>query len=671
MTEVVIDCTEQTRTGSSYACDRLDEEYPEWANRYVDIRGGTGSRDGQATSETLTETRRDVQQLSRQVKQFRELEAEYEEAKAAGNDQRVRALAHQLVEQSRRINKTGTRASADYDSFAETTSSNLTVASEAVTDIQTNTTRRAAAVREEELVGTRLTATATDDSGSFASPLVIEGRLTDENGSALAQQDVRFRIGNQTVTTELDPDGRFSTSFRPVAEQIGDQQLSVTYLPSNTSLYARSSDKVSVTLEEAEATVSLSADPAVVVFGDTVRASGRVAVEEQGVSDVPVVVSLGGQRLGVVRTGDDGFYSLTAPLPPAVSPGDSRVTAGLPFDSRALAFEDATATVRVASTPTTVTLNGTRVAPRVVLVRGTVRADRRPVADRRVEVSQNGRVLTAVRTGPDGQFETNLSLPATVSGRDSVVVTAAHLAEGGNLQPDRTQVTLAPTSESPGSLIESLVQNPLSVVFGQSSAAGGAPVDGASERLTLLVRFGALVLGLLGVGLVWRLFGGRPWTLEWPSRVQALLPWLNSQPVETGLSEDSSEDSSATEGTPEAGQSPAETIDLLAVARNRLAAGETDEAVLMGYEAVRTTLINRLNRDASMTHWELLRAYAGGRANERVAALRELTEAYERSAFSLESSSIESTKAALASATYLLEDQEGSNEQNRSDSVSD
>lgn len=193
-----------------------------------------------------------------------------------------------------------------------------------------------------------------------------------------------------------------------------------------------------------------------------------------------------------------------------------------------------------------------------------------------------------------------------------------------------------------------------------------------TNSLDLVLQIGAVIIALSGgIVLVW-LFKNRSalqgWSVGLRNMLRSLLPWTDGPSRTTGSSGGDKRREAASQGSQLSDSSASESLDLVAVARDRMATGETDEAVIMGYEAVRTSLVDRLNRDTSMTHWELLRAYASDGATEKVDALRQLTEAYERSAFSLETSSLSSTKTALAGAVFLLEDLEPSG---RSDLQSD
>jgi hypothetical protein len=99
-----------------------------------------------------------------------------------------------------------------------------------------------------------------------------------------------------------------------------------------------------------------------------------------------------------------------------------------------------------------------------------------------------------------------------------------------------------------------------------------------------------------------------------------------------------------------------DTPSLLAMAMERLEAGASDTATEAGYEAVRRRLEERLGV-VSGTHWELYRAsQAAGWPEDRITAIRRLTEAYEQAAFAPGSLSSDAAREAIATARDLLEE---------------
>ena len=645
MATAVIDCTEQVRLGSSYACERLDRDYPDWASRYVEVRGQSDAASSAGANQTLRQTRADARTLADQVQRFRELRAEYEAAREAGNDRRARELAHQLVRQSREINRTSSRVTNDYGAFSNTTSTDLSVATEAVVEIENETTETADEIREAELVGTTLTAEAVRATGSFGSPVAVEGRLVAENGSDVSDRRVAIGVGNGTVTTETDGEGRFSLEYRPTTERVGAATWTVTYLPTNASLYGQSSDRVDVEIRQERGTVTLTRSPSTVAFGDDLSVSGRVEAADRGVGEVPVVVSLDGVRVATAVTNETGHYSLDVTLPANVSAGEARVVAGLPFEGRALTAADASAAVQVESTTTRLALDGNRTAARTVQVEGRLEVPSGPVAGQAVEIAANGSTVAVVRTGPDGRFAADVDLPAAIAASDAVVVSATYASERTNLESARTQITLAPTNSTESGGLAAFVTGRLRVLFAQLTGSSGGAGGGVVEQLNSVSRAAAVALGIVGLSILGTIFVRRSEVIPWVMQV------LRSG--DDAPDEHQSVDERTTR-QPDPEPTSDHTSDPLEIARSRLSGGDTDAAVLAGYEAVRDRLVDDHGSDSSMTHWELLRSTS--LSGERAEALRQLTEAYERAAFSLETSSPETTRTALSNAASLLTD---------------
>ncbi|WP_177213370.1 HEPN domain-containing protein [Halopelagius inordinatus] len=646
MSGAVLDCTEQVRNGSSYACRRLDRDYPEWAGRYVEVQRQSGDTSTERTDETLSQTRQNAKRFAEQVETFRELEDEYEEAKAEGNSRRARELAHRLVEQSRRINQTGNRATSNYDAFSNETSGNLSEASDAVVEIENDTATTASAIRDAELVATTLSAEATEPDGSFSSPLVVEGQLLSENGTPVSNRRATFDVGNGTVATQTDARGRFSFEYRPTTELVGPSEWNVTYVPTNASLYGGSRDRISVDVTGVEGTVTVTNRPSTVRFNDTLTVSGRVEAAGRGVDDVPVAVSLGGARLGTVRTNETGGYSLTTSVPVNVSAGDARTVAELPFAGRALSADNASAPVRVESMATRLTLDGNRTGGRVAHIEGQLETEVGFVAGREVEISVNGSTVGQVETGPDGRFSADVDLPSSVTASDTAVVTATYAGAGENLESASGRVVLSPTASGESGGLGGLISDQIDSLFARLTGAPPERAQDASQGVTRFLPLAAVVLAILGIlvlgYLVARWFAPESW-------LRRLLGDGDSDGGEVVSPE-----------TPDPDPVPAQTsrddASLLATARERLSNGDTDAAVLAGYEAVRSRLSDRLDRDSPMTHWELVQFYRARLAAENANALQQLTEAYERAAFSLQTSSEETAQTALENAARVLEE---------------
>ncbi|MFC7008581.1 hypothetical protein [Halalkalicoccus salilacus] len=68
----------------------------------------------------------------------------------------------------------------------------------------------------------------------------LEGRLVTETGEPIANQEVAFAIGEQTVTTTTDDDGAFSLTYRPTTLPLETSSLEIQYEPAASTEYARS-----------------------------------------------------------------------------------------------------------------------------------------------------------------------------------------------------------------------------------------------------------------------------------------------------------------------------------------------------------------------------------------------------------------------------------------------
>lgn len=651
MSEVVIDCTEQIRLGGSTACDRLDGEYPQWASRYVELRGDDQNTSRRNVSRTLNDTRQELQTFSREVREFRQLREEYREAKAAGDTQRAREIARRLVRQGDRVNRTGDRLRGSLVTFADTGATDVAPAVESISAVENNTTTTVSEVVAAEFIQTDLSVEVRDDTGSFAAPITFDGRLRAENGTPIATRQVTLRIGNTSVVTTTDSGGRFSARYRPTAEPVGERNVTVTYLPENGSLYGRSVDSMDVVIRQSRGEVTVTGRPASVAFNETLRVTGTVQTAGQRVPGVPVVATLGGTRLGSARTNESGRYTLVATVPAEAPAGDVSLSAGLPFEGRALTAPNASTTVRVEPTETTLSMQGNRTAVRSALIEGRLTTERGGVAGRMVTVSYDGSALGRVQTGSDGRFVAEVDLPAAVAATETPEVTVTYTGNGSNLESAREEVVLESVEVRTAEPAQAPVAGSFDALLARFFRSVDSAVRGGSTAVfpSVFPTVVALAVGLLGVALLGLLFSRRSVGVSW---VVTALFGGDSDGSDWESSGRVLEDPSAMSATDD--DSEVSHI-MLANARERLSGGETDEAVIIGYEAVRRRLVEHAGHGSPWTHRELLQEYGGRLTNDQDDALHRLTDLYEQAAFSFQPTSERTTTEALADATYLLD----------------
>ncbi len=578
----------------------LGDQYSKRLDQLVDVAGDT------ETTRTLNRTRENQRETTDSVREYRETLTEYREARENGNTTRARELGRDLERISERVATNANETRSGYDRLGNRTGANFTEASTAIETVSENVSEEQAEIRDDLFTGTNLTATADGETISFTRMLTVEGRLLTENGTAVADETVRIGIGNRNYTVETDEEGRFTVAYRPVTLPLNATNLTVAYRPAGESAYLRSSTTLPVEVQQVTPTVAVNRTPAAVAYNDTLTVAGRVSADEVG-GPAPVAVFVGDRRVARGVASANGSYTLTARLPADVDPGERTVRAAVPLDGRALARAEATTTVTVTSTATELSLNASQAAERRVSVNGRLTTDEgAPLAGRTVRIEHEGSELTTVRTDDAGRYGARVEVPESVPDNGTLALNATFAGTGTNLDASRANASV--------DLID----------LTDDEAGGGAEYgDGVGGTLLEAVLSNRLALGAFLLGLL-------------------VLAAVGAYAVLTGSDEDEATDlpggtGEVVDASGEAERAAASTASMAALldrAHTQIASGSPDAGVITLYAATRRLLGEGLPPEYGRTHWEFYRNARERLDGSESGVLRELTEAYERAAFS-------------------------------------
>lgn len=644
MGEVLVDCTEGATARQFGACDRLDEDYPKWLEQYVDVSRETETDQDDETAAEFDQAQENQRSFANNTRDFWQTYDEYREARREGDTDRARRLGRQLRRYQQGVNRSGDALAGNYRNVSNVTEANTSGARVTINEVQRNVTNTTRDVEEDLFVATTLTVDADTSAVSFLDPMAISGRITTDNGSALADRTVRIAVGNRTYQVDTDEDGRFTVDYRPTTLPLAADQVAVRYLPRNESLYLPANATVPVSVDQVEPTVSVQRQPESVAYNDTLTVTGSVTVEGIDAATVPVRLSLDGTQSTVVRTTEDGTYRADLRVPANVPAGERDVTATVPLANRALAPAEQSTTVTVTETSTSLTLNGSKAGNETIRLAGRLTtADGEPIRDQTVQISVGGDTVTTVQTDPNGSYNDTVTVPQStrggVDGTGTVSVVAEYQGPGSNLEPARAETTvrLGPPAEEADGVIAALAD------------LRDLIPSWTRWQWALSMLLTGVVLGALG--LAWRRR-----ELVWPYIAPVVTPVRRRirpmlSPVMTRLLALSraiggvlgDEDGAAADapkpalvpasGPPPAGESGSESESLLDRARQHLDAGESDAAVQTAYAAARARATGLFDATSGATHWEFYLAGRERLAEEQADALRRVTEAYETAAF--------------------------------------
>jgi len=641
MTEIQLNCAENLSAVDSAACDRLDEEYPDYLSEYVSVeRERTGDDE---TARQYEEAREQQQELVEERAEYEETYEEYQEAREAGDEEQARRLARELQNHSARITELRRAQVRTYEQLERQTGNEYDRGIDATAAVVAETSNRTRQVEAAAFTPTELTATTDSEVASFTSPATVSGSLIDENGTRLADRRIALVVDGLVVaTTETDASGGYEATYRPTATETGATTVEAVYRPTNGEVYLSSNATANVTVRSDEPSVSFDSDTDDVGFGDPVAANVTVTVDGEPAELVPVTLFLGDERIARNRTGENGSVTLDGTVPATVPDGERDLRVRVSSEGAALEPVETTQSVTVVETETELTIAGLLDGDELVLSGRLRTVDGRTVSGQQVGVNVDAEVRESTTTDDFGRYE--VRVPRETGGDNEWAVSADYDESDTNLAPATTSRTL----EAEG----------LETANGTAAGTDGFVEEGRALLSTRKGQLGAAVALLLlaAVPLLYR----RRREEETASDAFEGFPTADENDGDSASSDDQpttgAVEATATEAT--SSPAPAPAPDPLELARQRLLEGAPSEAVRLGYGAVRNELLQRTGsgQQDTRTHWEFYRDTAPELPESRAAALESLTEAYERAAFAPAGVTERTAESAVEAAAECLED---------------
>ena len=591
----------------------LDEEYGELLDQYAVV---ARDLDEEELAEQFNLTREQQRSVIREIEDLEATRAEYERAVEAGDEERRRELARELLEGAAELNQTATELTQRYETLENETEIDFGEAQLSIEEAQLQVGQAAALIEQREFTATRLVARTNRTTVSVSDPATVSGRLTTVNGTPVANGLIRIRMGADTVTTRTDQNGTFTATYRPLLASTAASNVTVVYEPIEADLYLPATETVPLSIEEqANSSVTLATTTDAVAFDQTVRATGTVRVPDApagAIGGIPIVLTVDGRRLATAETGPNGEVDTDGVLPASVPPGETELEVGIDRRDAAVARSAATDSLTIQSTPTTLSLNATADDGRNVTVTGGLRTDGGGrLAGRDVVIAVGRTGGDRLETDNNGRYRETFAVPNDTEGDESVTVTATFDGAGTNLEDSTAtqQVTVAQLG-------------------GASEASGGGGIDDAAENIALrqLLIGGVIVAGAL-------LVLGRRSVRRWGRRLGSGVG-VTTGSATAGTADPATTADAATamadvdadaSGETESSGSPFDR------AQTALSAGQPDDAVQIADAAMRSRL-QLPESDTAATHWEFYRRLQDDASVDRT-QLRTVTEAYETAAF--------------------------------------
>ncbi|MFC7229693.1 hypothetical protein ACFQML_20020 [Salinirubellus salinus] len=614
------------------ARELFGDEYDSTLERYVEITDVTRDRSDDRVAETLDRTAEEQDEFVDAVSDYQRTLDEYREARAEGEDERADRLARELNSTAERVVREGGDLAEVYQAVGRVTDTDLSPSIRRIGNVTDRVSEERTAVIRSEFDPTLLQASVTSESASFVNPLNLSGQLATSNGTSVSNATVRVRLGNETLTVRTTRNGTFDVSIRPVLVDVGRQVVSVRYRPREASPYLGSTTNVTVVVEQVRPQMSVDPVSSNVSFGEPVRVSGRVAVDNVTVGGLPVTVTVGDTELGRVRTAENGSFAVSDPLPARVPAGTQSLSINVSTERAAVGAVETVRTVTVEETGTDLTTSAGFDSGNLVVDGRLQTSEGRAVGGQTVRILVNGTGVESVRTNGSGAYDVTLEPRSGLVERQArtLNVTAVYDGTATNLVGDRASTTVSlPESRDIAS-----VSDLLDIDTGIGSMN---PFFGVSVPSTFVGRLVVALSLVAFAGLV--LYEYRRRSGRQPSPEGQRVSSLETDDAESVEGDEGGGGGSAGIPSPPAvseTEGPRQPAPSFAEAHERLRAGETDEAVVAAYFQARSELTERLLPEVSGTPRQFLVACEGtDLAEERVAALRRLVDSYERAAFGL------------------------------------
>lgn len=622
------------------ADDVFDDEFEQRLGQYVDVAGESGGRatsgdgggeGGDTDDQTLFERAQSEQtRLAALRAEYDETYTAYLEARQRGDSAAARQHARRLQQLAREIRALGGSVTRTLESIENETGANTEDIQQRVNRTVQNVTRLQEEVQTETFVETELTIRTNRTVASFVTPVRVRGRLVIENGTAVANRSIRIQVGQRAVDTTTGPNGTFAVVYRPTLVRVDAEAVPVRYQPDPTSPYLATTTNASLEIEQIDPSLELAITPKSARFGERFTVEAMLSVDGRAVPGVPIGTTLSGSAVGKTTTGTEGTARVEGTVPAGIPPANATVDAVIIPENRAIGPAIASTDLVVRESPTDLSTSA-RIRSDEIVVEGTLAGvpddgDTVAVPSQPVVVTV-GDITRTVRTDDDGQYEATVAVTAVTESEAEapVLIRAQFDGSGTNLESASAQTRLN------ASVIAASAQTRFNAsMIGDSSgqAGSGSTTD-------------AIVSGWAGLGgivVVVLAAGGFAW-------------WWRQRDAEVDETTIGDESGALTEESASMTDPPERTP--LAEARDALSAGDTDQAVIAAYGAVRRTLTERYDSGQTQTPREFLATCEERLDPEASTALHTLTEMYEQTVFA--PGDIEAPSQAVDAAHSLLE----------------
>jgi hypothetical protein len=387
----------------------------------------------------------DQQQYITEVQRLRELQSEYERARASNNEERARRLAREFNRENENFTANASELISTYTNLSNETGISSEPAIERINTIQSKLNESATTITQREFLETTLSTQLNRSNISFTSPGQVTGRVALVNGSGIGGEVVTIGVGSRQYKVQTSPNGRFQLPYRPVAVNVSATTVSVVYQPADEGAYLPASDSISTDIRSVNASLDAFDGPPTVGFSDRLNVRGQVVVRDRVVSQLPFTVQANDVELARTTTDTSGGFDATAEFPATVNDGEQDIRLRT-TEPRAVQLQTEQ-TIRVELTATEINARVANQSLSSVEITGRLQTNQREGVPNQIVTVSTGTQEARVETAADGTFTGSLELSRDSLARSEDTVTVAF--SGGdqtNLAPASTSVSVSPAS---------------------------------------------------------------------------------------------------------------------------------------------------------------------------------------------------------------------------------
>ncbi|THE64442.1 hypothetical protein D8Y22_12415 [Salinadaptatus halalkaliphilus] len=382
-------------------------------------------------------------ELHERLETYDDLEAEYEAARDAGDDERARELARDLSDLSETISETTTSLEETYEIASDAPGVNMRderrtarAIDEAIVD--------ADETRTQEFDATELTVEANEEI-SFLEPLEGEGNLTTADGDPIGNGSLELIVANERIEAELE-NGTVEFEYRPTDLPLRTDSVPIEYAPSPSSTYAGSETSVPVSIQQVEPTLSITESPTALAYNDTVAIEAELEADGESIDDVPIDAAVDETEIGTEQT-SNGSVTIEYTVPSDIPDGEGDLVVDVPYEDQAIAGVESQVVIDVLETETDLELELEHETGRELAVNGTLSSDDGDgVGGQTVELFVDGDSVGAATTQSTGDFSEPVVVPDD-AGSGMVEVTALYDGAETNLADETTTSSVRLPSE--------------------------------------------------------------------------------------------------------------------------------------------------------------------------------------------------------------------------------